>query len=428
MQRFNDARDWFFEKRFGLFLHFGIYAIEGWHEQDQMRRFLPRAAYGELIRRFNPQAFDADRILDLAEEAGMEYVCLTTKHHDGFCLWDTSYTDFNVMHSPYGKDLIRQLADACHARNFPMGLYYSVVDWRHPNYPNRGQSHELPGPLPGDKPDLEAYLEFLRGQVRELCTNYGTVHHFFWDMNQTGRVDPAINQMLRELQPGMVINDRGFDAGDFSTPEREYQAEKTGGIDCFERPTEACNSLGAESWGYRADEDYYSIRHLIGSIDAILAKGGNYLLNAGPDAQGRIPDRPTAMLRRIGEWYHKCREAFEGCEPATGSLDTRNVLLTSKGNSLYVHLGPFPQTEAVVLPPIEETPRRATLLNTGQPVTAEVELLPYFWPLKRKFLNLKGLPVDELSNEVLIVRLDFDRPLVDVCRDRAGQQAQSFKG
>ena len=366
MQRFGDERDWFFEKRFGLFLHFGIYAIEGWHEQDQMRRFIPRSDYEKLIDRFNPEAFDANAILDLAEEVGMGYICLTTKHHDGFCLWDTAQTDFKVTNSPYGKDLIRQLADACHARDFPMGLYYSVVDWHHPNYPYRDQSHEKPGPQPGDEPDFEAYVDFLRRQVRELCTNYGRVHHFFWDMNQTGQIDPSINQMLRDLQPAMVINDRGFDDGDFGTPEREYQAAETGGILRFDRPTEACNSLGAESWGYRADEDYYSIRHLIGSIDSILAKGGRYLLNAGPDGQGRIPERPTAMLRRIGQWYHKCREALEDCEPATGSLDTRNVLLTRKGNSLYVHLNSCPQTEAVVLPPIDRYSSAIQIRRSGE--------------------------------------------------------------
>ena len=136
--------EWFSRRRFGLFLHFGLYSIEGWHEQDQMRRRIPRDEYGKLIRRFNPAQFNAERILDLAESVGMEYVCLTTKHHDGFCLWDTRETTFNVMNSPYGRDIVKQLADACHRRNFPLGLYYSVADWHHPNYPSQGRHHELP--------------------------------------------------------------------------------------------------------------------------------------------------------------------------------------------------------------------------------------------------------------------------------------------
>ena len=154
--------EWFSKRKLGLFLHFGLYSIEGWHEQDQMRRRIPRATYEKLITRFNPVDFNADRILDLAESVGMEYVCLTTKHHDGFCLWDTQQTDFNVTKSPYGKDIIRQLADTCHRRGFPLGLYYSVADWHHPNYPNQGRHHELPGPVDGDSPDSSRARRLVR--------------------------------------------------------------------------------------------------------------------------------------------------------------------------------------------------------------------------------------------------------------------------
>ena len=124
MSETNPVNDWFSRPRLGLFLHFGLYAIEGWHEQDQMRRRIPRVEYEKLIERFNPTGFDPDSILDLAESTGMEYVCLTAKHHDGFCLWDTQETDFNVMKSPYGKDIIGALAEACHKRDFPLGIYY----------------------------------------------------------------------------------------------------------------------------------------------------------------------------------------------------------------------------------------------------------------------------------------------------------------
>jgi len=249
--------EWFSHRRFGLFLHFGLYAIEGWHEQLQWRGRVPRKEYGKLIEKFNPVDFDADAIVDLAESVGMEYVCLTTKHHDGFCLWDTKETAFNVMNSPYKRDLVRQLADACHRRDFALGLYYSVADWHHPNYPNQGRHHELPGPVEGDSPDWGKYLEFLKRQVRELCTQYGKIRHFFWDMNVPEYYDPEINNMLRSLQPEMVINDRAFDEGDFGTYEREYEKGDTDRLVRFSRSTETCNSLGTHSWGYRKDEDYY---------------------------------------------------------------------------------------------------------------------------------------------------------------------------
>ena len=424
MECFGDGRDWFFEKRLGLFLHFGLYAIEGWHEQDQMRRFIPRAEYEKLIHRFNPREFDADAIVDLAESVGMGYVCFTTKHHDGFCLWDTAYTDFNVMNSPYGADIVKQLADACHRRDFPLGLYYSIVDWHHPNYPNQGRHHELPGPEAGDNPDWEKYLEFLRNQVRELCAKYGPIHHFFWDMNVPGHRDPSINRMLRSLQPDMVINDRGFDEGDFGTPEREYEAAERDRVLRFTRPTEACNSVGAQSWGFRREEDYYSVRHLTGSIDAVLAKGGNYLLNVGPDADGRIPERAAVILSDIGRWYSRTREAFEGCRPASELTDNRDVLLTCKERTLYVHLAHFPKSEAVVLNPLREKPVRAVLLNTGKPVESAVDLLPVFWNSRQGFLRLKNLDVNSFGSEVLVLRLDFEKPLEEV----VGRAAEEFIG
>ena len=267
---FGDARDWFGEKRFGLFIHWGLYALNEWHEQDQWRRRIPRTEYVPLQQRFNPVNFDPDVWLDVAEAAGMEYVCFTTKHHDGFCMWNTAQTDFNIMHTPYGQDILARLAEACQRRGFPLLLYYSVVDWHHPNYPNQGRSHELEQPEPGDEPDFDQYMAFLKAQVRELCTQYGPIHGFWWDMNVTGVVDESINNMIRDLQPAAVINNRGFDHGDFGTPERDMTHDESR---IFERRTEACQSVGRESWCYRANEDYYSDLHLMRSIDRCAGKG-----------------------------------------------------------------------------------------------------------------------------------------------------------
>ena len=420
----NVQAEWFSRRRIGLFLHFGLYSIEGWHEQDQMRRRIPRDEYGKLIQRFNPAQFNAEPILDLAESVGMEYICLTAKHHDGFCLWDTRQTMFNVMNSPCKRDIVKQLADACHRRNFPLGLYYSVADWHHPNYPNQGRHHELPGPQPGDEPDWEKYMAYLTRQVRELCTNYGEIRHFFWDMNVPQFRDPAINDMLRSLQPNMVINDRGFDEGDFGTPEREYQKNETDRQTCFDRPTEACNSVGTQSWGYRKDEDYYSTAFLIGSIDAILAKGGNYLLNVGPNADGNIPDRPEQILLEIGAWYQKTREAFSDAEPATELTTNRDVLLTRRGNTLYVHIATPARAEAIVLAPISQEPVTAVLLNTSEPLRTTTDLLPAHWQSEHRALTIKQLPRNMLAGETLVVRLEFNGPL------RRGDQSgvSEFKG
>ena len=405
----NSVETWFSRRRLGLFLHFGLYSIEGWHEQDQMRRRIPRAQYEKLIARFSPTAFDPTGILDLAERVGMEYVCLTTKHHDGFCLWDTRQTDFNVMQSPYGRDIVAELADACHARNFPLGFYSSVADWHHRNYPNQGRHHELEKPEPGDDPDWDQYMEFLRAQVRELCTNYGDVRHFSWDINVPEVVDPTVNEMVRSLQPNIVINDRGFDGGDFGTPEREYQRDDTESCTRFDRPTEACNSVGTQSWGYRKDEDYYTSQFLMKQINAMMGKGAHYLLNAGPDSNGRIPDTAADILQEIGVWYKQTRESFSDTEPCSELTTNRQVLLTRRGSTLYVHLEIPIQSDAVLLPPLSSLPSTATVLNTGDELECSIDVVPIHWKTRSQVLRVKEIPRTLLAgNDVVILKLEFD--------------------
>lgn len=278
------------------------------------------------------------------------------------------------MQSPYGRDIVGQLADACHRRNFPLGLYYSVVDWHHPSYPNEGRHHELAGAEDGDQPDWERYMNYLQAQVRELCTQYGEIRHFFWDMNVPKFRDPSVNAMLRSLQPNMVINNRGFDDGDFGTPEREYHKDDTDRSTWFDRPTEACNSVGTQSWGYRKDEDYYTSAFLIQSIDEMMSKGAHYLLNVGPDADGRIPDVASAILSDIGDWYGRTREAFSDTQPCAELTVNRDVLLTRRGNVVYVHLKNPVKSDAVVLPPIGEEPSTAVLLNTGEGLESSIDV------------------------------------------------------
>jgi alpha-L-fucosidase len=389
-----------------MFVHWGIYAIHGLHEQEQWRYRVPRAEYVKLQQQWNPVRYDPNAWLDLAGEAGMKYICLTTKHHDGFCLWDTKQSTYNTMNTPYGKDILRMLADACHRRGVPLCLYYSIADWHQPSYPNQGRSHELQ-PQPGDSPDWNRYMEFLKAQVRELCTNYGEISGFWWDMNVPKHVDPSINEMIRTLQPKAVINNRGFDPGDFGTPERDYDASGEEAL-VFSQRTEACQSVGSESWGYRKDEDYYDDRHLLRSIDKYLARDANYLLNVGPMPDGAIAPRPAAILRRIGKWYAAVKESFEGATPASNLTSNRNVLLTRRGSTLYVHLHRDPIKEAVQIKPIAAAPRRARLLNTGKPVEFAVDMVPSDHVEHKPYLRLRNLPVDELADTVLIVKLEFD--------------------
>jgi alpha-L-fucosidase len=294
------------------------------------------------------------------------------------------------------------LSDACHRRNFPLCLYYSVVDWHHPNYPNQGRSHELAGPQPGDDPNLDRYLAFVKAQVEELCTNYGTIHGFWWDMNVLGHKDDSFNQLIRRLQPIAVINDRGFDAGDFTTPEREVPAGRA-----FACLTEACESVGEQSWGYRAEEDFHSDLYLVRSIDSILAMGGNYLLNVGPAPDGSITPQYADILRRIGHWYRRVRESFDGAAAASHLTVNEDVLLTRRDNTLYVHCHKGLDNSSILLKPLAVLPRRATLLNTGTELEARVDRTMQLWR-EEAWLRIRGIPVNDLQHTVPVIRLDFD--------------------
>ena len=413
--RFGDARDWFFHKRFGMFVHWGLYAIPAWHEQHQWRKRVPRADYVKLAAQWNPTRFDPNAWLDLMQEAGMSYLCVTTKHHDGFCLWDTQQTTFKTTNTPHGRDVLRLVADACHARGVPLCLYYSIADWNHPSYPNQGRHHELPGPGAGDQPDWGKYLEFLKAQVRELCTGYGELHGFWWDMNVPRHEDPSINAMIRQLQPKAVINNRGFDAGDFGTPERDYEAD---GARAFSTRVEACQSVGMESWGYRKDENYYTDRHLMRSIDRYLARDANFLLNVGPKADGSVPDESVAILKRLGTWYRAVSPSLVGVAPASHVSSNNALLLTTRERTLYVHLNPDPRGDAVKLPPIDVLPLRARLLNDGRPLQCVVDMAPSDHVDQRAYLRVTGLPANEMANTVMVAALEFDRPVAEIAATR----------
>ncbi|HBQ64120.1 MAG TPA: glycoside hydrolase [Clostridiales bacterium] len=405
---FGDKRDWFFERRFGMFVHWGIYAVHAYHEQETFRLGIPRAEYEPVMQEFNPVNYDPDAWLDLMEEAGMEYITFTTKHVDGFCMWDTKETDFNVMKTPCGKDTLDMLAQACHRRGIPLCLYYSCADMHHPNYPNQGRPYEHLYPQPGDRPDLSKYIDYVERQLTELCTRYGEISGIFWDANVAKHRDPSINAMIRKFQPGAVINDRGYDEGDYGTPERDYKKDQLDKIVRFEKPTETCQAIGMESWGYREGETYYSSKYMMQSIDRTLAMGGNYLLNAGPKADGTIPQECITVLRKIGDWYKRVREAFDGTAPASELITSHDMMLTRKGNTLYLHLHKDPAGNSVLLDPLAVLPIRATLLNDGRELGFRRDMGVRHWKMGMEPLRILNLPTEEFTHQVMVIKLEFD--------------------
>lgn len=408
MKQFNDARDWFLKDRFGLFIHWGLYAIKGWHEQEIWRWPVAKSDYIKYLAQFNPVKFDADAWLDHAESAGMEYVVFTTKHCDGFCNWDSAYTDFKITNTPYGKDVLKALAEACQRRDFPLCLYYSIPDMHHPAYPHAGNPYELAEPRSGEQPDKEVYLDYVRKQARELLSNYGPIHGWWWDANVLKHEEESFHDMVRELQPAAVINNRGFGKGDFATPERDWD-NSINASKGFATPTEACQSIGLYAWNWKQDEDYYSDFHIKHSIAKVMARGGNYLLNVGPMEDGSFSQLSKDLLARIGTWKQAVDEAFYATTPCSDLTDNRHILLTRKENVVYVILHKPPVTNAVRLRPINALPLSATLLNTGAPVDYTVNRLPGYGPMidADPVLRLRNLPVNELAGDVMVIKLEF---------------------
>lgn len=393
---------------FGLFIHWGLYAIPSVHEQLLARGDWRHEDYEALARSFNPVSYDPDEWVRLAEDAGMRYICFTAKHHDGFCLWNTKETDYNIMNTPYGKDTLYMLAEACAKRRMGLSIYYSIPDWHHPAAYNPLSSHQWKAKDPAQA-DMGTYIAFLKAQVKELLTGYGKIHTFFWDIPPHIE-DPSVNELVRSLQPGILINDRGFDRGDFATPERTVPEGSR-----FPTPTEACQSVGAESWGYRADEDYFTARHLMSSIDKIMAMGGSYLLNAGPTAEGVIPEKSRTLIRRIGRWYRSVSEGLEHADPPSRPYRLRGnepCIVTERGGASYFHFWRGLDTTAVTF--MDEdlpTPSRAILCNTGAKLPLRYGTLPTLLDpdhvARRKVWSVSDIPADDIPDEPPVIRVEW---------------------
>ena len=391
----------------GMFIHWGVYSPLGLHEQALARYGLDKAEYERAAMSFNPTEYDPAEWVRLAKKCGMKYICFTAKHHDGFCMWDTKLTDYNVMNTAYGKDVLKMLSDACEKEGILLSIYYSNPDWHHKNAYNPLSSHQWAAYT--EEPDMDAYKEFVKGQIRELLTGYGRIYSFFWDIPPM-LCDPSMNELIRSLQPHVFINDRGWDKGDFSTPEREFNNEEP---TRFPRMTEACNSLGEQSWGYREDEDFYSKRHLSCAIDRIMAKGGSYLLNVGPDGRGVITEEYAKRLLQIGDWYNRMQGALEEHEADDFDykIKTNPCIVTKKEDCSYFHFFKGLYSSSVIMRAYPTLPKSVTLLNTGAALPFKIEALPEFFTNDPrgiiKVLHITSIPVDDLETEAIVIKIEW---------------------
>ena len=403
-----DAKWNMFDRRIGMFVHWGVHSVAGRHCQILWRDRMTRAEYEKLAERFTAEKFDADKFVDVAESAGADYIVFTAKHHDGFCMWDTATTDYKVTNTPVQRDVLAELAAACRRRGMKLGLYYSNPDWHHPNAHNPQSTHQIPL-QPGDRPDMEKYAAYVKAQVTELLTKYGEIVCFFWDIpTQIDR--PEMDALVRRLQPGIMINDRGWGnkaTCDYSTPERDWCSTPSG------KHVEACDSVGAVAWGYRSNEDYRTLGYLTRRIDKFLAGGANFLLNVGPKPDGTIPEEAVKLMAGVGDWCRRVGDAFKDVNTAPFKFcgDARMVA-TRRGDAVFIHFPDGLNATGVYLDPIATLPERATLLNTGDLLKVELDANPNRGPAShKKTLHVWGIPADAVANECAIIRLDFSPDL-----------------
>ncbi len=398
------------ENKLGMFIHWGPYSLTGFHEQALARLNMDHAEYEKLAMTFNPIAYDPEEWVLLAKEVGMKYICFTAKHHDGFCMWDTKETDYNIMNTPYGKDVLKMLADACEKHGMLLSVYYSNPDWHHPYGNNPASSHQWKAKYP-DAVDTEKYRAFIKAQITELLTGYGSIYTLFWDIPPKVE-DPSLNELVRKLQPNIYINDRGWSEGDFSTPERD---NGRGGLLRFARMTEACNSVGRQSWGYRINEDFHSKRYLCCAIDKYMSLGGSYLLNVGPDANGVIGGRYRERLLRVAEWYHRMEGCLECSDEDTFKygIVQQPCNVAKKDGKTYLHFYNGLDTEAVVMENYPCPPKSVRLMNTGKSLAFDLIYLPDFFrgkpeAVKTRQLHIYGIDVDALETEPIVIEIEWE--------------------
>ncbi|MGE5532548.1 MAG: alpha-L-fucosidase, partial [Bacteroidota bacterium] len=286
--------EWFRNARFGMFIHWGLYAQLGRHEWVMNRERIPVREYEKLAATFKPKANAPRKWAKLAKEAGMRYMVMTTKHHEGYCLWDSKLTKYTAPKTGPKRDLVAEYVEAARAEGMRVGFYYSLMDWHHPD----GER------CTKDEAARRRFLDYIHGQIRELLTNYGKIDVLWYDMPwplETAEAweSETMNRMVFELQPDIIVNNRNRLDGDFSTPEQRIEAERGG------RAWESCMTMN-ESWGFnRGDDAWKTPKTIVRNLATCAHGAGNYLLNIGPRADGSVPEESVRTLDAVGKWMER---------------------------------------------------------------------------------------------------------------------------
>jgi alpha-L-fucosidase len=382
---------WWHEARFGMFVHWGLYAQLGRHEWVMNRERIPVKDYEKLAATWKPKPRPAREWARLAKEAGMKYMVMTTKHHEGFCLWDTKQTDYNAVKCGPGRDLVAEYVAACREFGLRIGFYYSLMDWHHPDGARCMK----------DEKARHRFLDFTQGCVRELMSNYGKIdvlwYDVSWPLESPQRWESAkMNAMARKLQPDLIINNRSQLDEDFGTPEEHIRAEQAG------RAWEACMTFNG-SWGWQPapPEDWHSVRSVLGMLRQVTCEGGNLLLNIGPLPDGSVPPGARERLSAVGKWLRTNGEAAYGkADLGIGLFEwmpTGNW--TRKGKTAYYWCTRWPGKE-LAIGGIKTKLLKASFLANGKPISFAQE---------KDRLVLKGLPKDSPDKiaGVTVLKLEF---------------------
>jgi alpha-L-fucosidase len=387
---------WWHEARFGMFIHWGLYSVLGRHEWAMEEEGIPVSEYEQLAKQFNPKPNSPQAFAKLAKAAGQKYMVMTSKHHEGFCNFDTKLTNYCAAKQAAGRDLVREYVEAVRAEGLRFGFYYSLMDWHHPD-----------GARCATDPDArKRFVEYTHGLVRELMTNYGKVDVLWydvdWPLNAEQWESERMNKMVFELQPDIIVNNRNGIPGDFSTPEQEIRAEKG------TRAWESCMTLN-DSWGYQAaDDNWKSTKTIIRNLVECSRDGGNYLLNIGPRGDGSIPQDSVRVLSEVGQWLGRNGEAIH----TTDICQVRHSELadfTRRGNTLYMHVYFWPG-DTVALGGLTNKVKSAHLLASGRDVKFDQETFR---------VRFTGLPADAPDLPVTTLAIECDsEPIQDTRKVR----------
>ncbi|MFO8008224.1 MAG: alpha-L-fucosidase, partial [Candidatus Brocadiia bacterium] len=350
--------DWFLHDRFGLFIHWGTYALPARHEWVKSKEQMPDEEYRKYGEHFDPDLYDPQQWAQAAADAGMRYFVVTTKHHEGFCLWDSDLTDYKATNTPAGRDLLAPMVEAFRAQGLKVGFYHSLLDWHHPDYtvdrfhPMREDEDYI---ARDEERDLDRYVDYLHAQTRELLTRFGKVDIMWFDFSvgpserfpgkgkDVWRSEELI-EMVRDLQPGILINDRLQIDQDIKTPEQTVPREWVR-VDGEPVIWEACHTFSG-SWGYYRDEESWkSVDQLVKMLIECVSKGGNLLLNVGPTGRGEFDHRALDRLAGMGRWMKRHSRAIYGCTQAPEEFecpeDCRYTYNPETGR-LYLHVFSWP--------------------------------------------------------------------------------------